>query len=87
MNGLFAMLAVLSLSTAAIADEAIEHGRQGTADGVVHGLEVGRTPREEGHAVRRALGRPQKGAYTQMRTVPAAYRQAQLRHAATSSRT
>src|SRR5262249_18053654 len=34
----------------------------GAADGVIHRIEMDRSTREEGHAIRRALGRPQEGS-------------------------
>lgn len=60
MNNPFVLLAAMSLSTAAVAQEAAKPAKKSVAldDGPVYGFEMDLAPQEEGHAVRRALRGP-----------------------------
>ena len=71
MNGFFAMLAVLSLSTAAIADEATSVGGKAPLMVSFTDLKWTELPERKGMQFAVLSGDPKKGAYTQMRKVPA----------------
>jgi len=71
MKGFFAMLAVMSLSTAAIADEATSAGGKAPLMVSFTDLKWTELPERKGMQFAILSGDPKKGAYTQMRKVPA----------------
>ena len=71
MKGFFAMLAVMSLSTAAIADEATSAGGKAPLMVSFTDLKWTELPERKGMQFAVLSGDPKKGAYTQMRKVPA----------------